>query len=109
MKTIPPGMTFERALQSGMLGRIEDPTYLKWVRTLPCCCGCGRTGGVAHHMISRGGFKGMGTKVPDYMTMPMTHDCHQQLHQSVDDWEARNGWQMKHIMLTLVQYMATKG
>lgn len=103
MKIVPPGMPFESALMRGLLGRIEDPKYLKWVRTLPCVC-CGSPGEVAHHPIDVG-FKGMGSKVPDYWVIPMTDRCHQRLHQDVRAWEEDFGPQLKHSVLTLTRYM----
>lgn len=100
-KPIPPHLNFEQALALGYAGRMEDRAYLNWVKTLPCC-GCGDHSDDPHHIHSRG-FKGMGTKVPDYMTMPLCRICHDELHRGVTDWEARNGEQIKHVTMTLMR------
>lgn len=103
MKPIPYGMTFEQALRAGYVGRIEDEKYLAFVRKLPCCC-CGKPGEVAHHPIQIG-FGGKSTKAPDYWAIPMTAGCHSLLHFDIGTWEALNGSQEKHAMLTLTRYM----
>ncbi len=100
-KPIPPGYTFEQALTSGFVGRMEDRGYMDWVKTLPCS-GCGDSHCAPHHMHGRG-FKGMGTKVPDYLTMPLCRHCHDELHRNVTDWENRNGEQILHISMTLMR------
>ena len=57
--------------------RYEDPAYLAWIRTQPCChCLCDGT--VAHHMIGIGGR--MGSKMGDHFAMPMCVKCHSDLH-----------------------------
>lgn len=100
-KVIPSYMSFEQALMSGYVGRIEDRAYMNWVKTLSCC-GCRAPADDPHHLYG-GGFKGMGTKVPDYMTIPLCRVCHDELHRDVDAWEQRNGEQMRHIVMTLTQ------
>lgn len=101
MKPIPPYMTFAKALRTGLVGRIEDRKYLDWVKTLPCC-GCHAPADDPHHMHSRG-YKGMGTKVPDYWTIPLCRTCHDNLHRNVDSWEETNGEQIEHVALTMLR------
>lgn len=100
-KPIPPYLSFAKALRTGLVGRIEDRKYLDWVKTLPCC-GCDAQADDPHHLYSRG-FKGMGTKVPDYWTIPLCRPCHDNLHRDVDRWEDVNGDQIEHVALTLLR------
>lgn len=101
MNTWPAYLTFEQALSAGFLGRIENRAYMDWVKTLPCS-GCGDLSDDPHHIYSRG-FKGMGTKVPDYLTMPLCRICHDDLHRGVSNWEERHGEQIKHVTMTLLR------
>lgn len=104
MKPIPPGMTFRDALIRGYTGRIESGVYLDFVRSLPCVC-CGSTHDiVAHHPIDCG-FKGLGSKVPDFWAIPLTPHCHDALHRNVAMWEERHGSQFEHAVLTMTQFL----
>lgn len=100
-KVIPPYMSFQQALTSGYVGRIEDKSFTKWVKTLPCCA-CGDKADDPHHPHGAG-FKGMGTKVPDYWCIPLCRTCHDELHHDVHRWEDVNGTQFQHTALTLLQ------
>jgi hypothetical protein len=100
-KPVPPYLTFSQALRNGHLGRIEDRAYLDWVKTLPCC-GCHAPADDPHH-IYRSGYRGMGTKVPDYFTIPLCRPCHDNLHRDPDKWEEVNGEQIEHVALTLLR------
>lgn len=78
MKIIPPTMTTEQAIRSGMCGRIECAGYTRWLKTLPCDT-CGRHG-TEHNPIDPShfnGYKGAGTKAPDLMAMPQCRECHE--------------------------------
>lgn len=62
----------------------DDPKYLAWVRTHPCCVGgrsCQRS--VAHHAIEMGGqeLAGMGSTAPDSRTLPLCRLHHRQFHR----------------------------
>lgn len=60
-------------------GRIEDPAYLAWVRTLDCCA-CGpdqRTQTQAHHY----GPRPKGRKTDDWLSAPLCALCHRHFHQ----------------------------
>jgi len=108
---------FEHELKSGRMGRIEDKKYIKFVRSLPCCV-CGNPESVPHHLIGYG-FGGMGTKAPDYLTMPLCTDHHTGdvgihkggIFKTYQAWEVgycKTQWQ--HIALTQMQWMiAGKG
>lgn len=104
MKILPPGLSFERALQAGYAGRLEDSRYLLWVSRLPCVCGCGGSGD-AHHPYGTG-FKGAATKVPDWWAIPMSRRCHAALHQDVAGWEERHGPQLRYSLVTITQAVA---
>jgi len=101
MKIIPPYMTFQQALSNGFVGRIQDAKYTQWVKTLKCC-GCGDQSDDPHHPHGAG-FKGMGTKVPDYWCIPLCRKCHDELHHDVHAWEESNGTQFQHTTITLLQ------
>lgn len=98
---IPPGMSFRQAMLAGYVGRIESRRYMNWVKTLPCCS-CGAPADDPHHIVDVG-FKGMGTKVPDYWAIPVCRHCHDALHADVQAWEASKGSQFEHALLTLTQ------
>ena len=73
MKVLPAGMSFERALISGYLGRIEHRAYLDWIKTLPCDdCGAAPPSDPSHSNTH----KGMGTKSPDWWAIPQCRECH---------------------------------
>jgi hypothetical protein len=94
-------MTFSRALARGYAERIEDRAYLNWVKTLPCVS-CEAEADDPHHPHGVG-FKGMGTKVPDYWCIPLCRNCHDALHHNVHAWEEVNGSQYQHAALTMCQ------
>lgn len=101
MKIAPPGMSFLDALRSGYLGRIESRQYMDWVKTLPCC-GCGAPADDPHH-ITNAGLRGAGTKVPDFLTIPLCRPCHDSLHDEPSTWEVENGPQWQHAAMTMLQ------
>lgn len=101
MKPIPPHLTFGQALQRGYVGRIEDRKYMDWVKTLKCV-GCNRPADDPHHPTGQG-YKGMGSKVPDYWVIPLCRNCHDNLHHNAEKWEDVNDEQAKHALLTLTQ------
>lgn len=100
-KIIPAYMTFAEALRKGYIGRIEDRKYLQWVKTLRCVS-CNTQADDPHHPHGVG-FKGMGTKVPDYWCIPLCRNCHDALHHDVRAWEEVNGTQWEHAALTMLQ------
>lgn len=94
-------MTFKQALSAGYVGRMENRGYMDYVKTLDCC-GCGAPADDPHHIVSVG-FKGMGTKVPDYWVIPLCRGCHDRLHHDVAAWEEANGAQIEHALLTITR------
>jgi hypothetical protein len=98
---IPPYLTFAQALQRGFVPRLESRAYLDWVKRQKCVC-CGQPADDPHHPISVG-FGGKATKVPDWWAIPLTRQCHDELHRSPSEWEGRHGPQLQHALLTLTQ------
>lgn len=101
MKIIPPYLTFKDAMARGMVERIESREYMNWVKSLRCCS-CNAPADDPHHPYGTG-FKGMGTKVPDWWVIPLCRNCHDNLHHDVAAWEDVNGTQFEHVALTLLQ------
>ena len=59
---------------------IKDKRYLKWLTARPCLY-CGGYAGQAHHVRSAGDC-GMGTKVHDYLTIPLCLVHHDLAHNN---------------------------
>ena len=54
-----------------------DKKYIKAVMTLPCCsCSNAWCDICAHHKTG----SAMGTKAPDWETLPLCNSCHQDIH-----------------------------
>lgn len=100
-KPIPPHLTFRQALTLGYVSRMEDREYMNWVKTLRCVS-CHSPADDPHHPTGTG-FKGMGTKVPDYWVIPVCRNCHDAIHHNWKEWEEVNGEQILHAALTLTQ------
>jgi hypothetical protein len=100
-KVIPPYLTFKQALTNGYVERMESPVYTRWVKTLRCVS-CNAPADDPHHPHGSG-FKGMGTKVPDWWVIPICRTCHDVLHHDVHAWEEEHGSQLEHTALTLLQ------
>ncbi|WP_182036496.1 DUF968 domain-containing protein [Vibrio diabolicus] len=75
--------------------RWESEKYLSFVRKLPCRV-CGKTAGIAHHLIGHGEGK-MGSKASDLFTIPLCNEHHQELHRDVHSWECLHGDQLWHV------------
>jgi len=74
--------------------------YLAWVRSLPSVIS-GQPAGDAHHLIGHGE-SGMGTKVTDIWTFPLTRGEHTELHNiGWRAWEEKYGDQWKFVSKTL--------
>lgn len=101
MKPIPPYLSFREALARGYVERMESRAYMDWVKGLRCVA-CNAPADDPHHPHGAG-FKGMGTKVPDWWVIPMCRPCHDELHHDVTAWEEKNGSQFEHVALTLLQ------
>lgn len=82
------------------LTRWECEKYTQWVKSQPCCCGCGLPADDPHHIIDHG-LGGTGTKPHDIFTIPLTRKCHNELHDDVAAWEAKHGSQLFHLVRTL--------
>lgn len=85
-----------------MIPRIENEKYLKWVKSLPSVISH-MPADDAHHLIGHG-MGGMGTKVSDYLTFPLTRLEHSELHdKGWKAWEAQHGEQWRYVALTLLR------
>lgn len=91
----PPAMYMARPKPR----RWESEKYLAFVRKLPCRV-CGKTAGIAHHLIGHGEGK-MGSKASDLFTVPLCNEHHQSLHRDVNRWEQQHGSQLWHLKETL--------
>ena len=78
----------------------RDQKYLRWVKTLPSVISQ-RPSDDAHHLIGHGN-GGMGTKVTDIWTFPLTRDEHTELHNmGWKAWEQIYGDQYKFVCETI--------
>jgi len=57
----------------------RNPKYLKWIRSRNCAVTYSQQDVVAHHLRSIGD-AGIGQKPSDYLTMSLTQEKHQKLH-----------------------------
>lgn len=80
---------------------MEDSTYTRWVKRLPCCA-CNMPADDPHHIYGVLS-KGTSTKVPDYLTIPLCRPCHDELHADVEAWEEKHGTQEHHAMITMLR------
>lgn len=78
-KMIPYGMTFDAALRSGHVGRMERRAYLDWIKSFPCCV-CQRFPVDPSHLNGHG-FGGIGTKTPDWWAIPLCREHHSELER----------------------------
>ena len=67
-----------RRSRVGYRGPARDAQYLRWIRGLPCCCGCGQSPCDAAHTGSDGG---MSVKASDYSCVPLFRRCHDRYHR----------------------------
>lgn len=94
-------MIFRHQLKRGHIGRIENPEYLKWVKTLPCVV-TEMPADDPHHLIGHG-YGSTGSKASDYWTIPVTRIEHNLIHNAFGLWEQAQGSQFEHVALTLLQ------
>lgn len=78
--------------------RVENPRYLAFVRSHPCLICSGHAD--PHHIIPGG----MGTKAPDYHTVPLCRTHHNELHNTGAQtfWQrySRDPWKEVALLLT---------
>jgi len=76
--------------------------YLQWVKSLPSVVSR-IPADDAHHLIGHGQ-GGMGTRVSDYWTFPLTRQEHDELHrQGWKAWEEIHGSQWRFVSMTLLR------
>jgi hypothetical protein len=75
--------------------RLFDPGFLRYLRTLPCCCGCNRAAPseAAHIRI---GFFTMSKKPDDCNAVPLSSWCHRLAPNSQHQNE-RTFWEIRRI------------
>lgn len=104
---LPPGMSFWQGLQFGYVPTADDPAYIRWLHTLPCCVSGTRHNITAHHVIGHG-LKAVGGKTSDYLAIPLSAELHLAdfpggLHRGHKAWEVRHGSQLEFSARTLLQ------
>lgn len=85
--------------------RFRSPSYLAFVRTLPCCA-CDITPCDAHHVVGIYGAGGMGLKAEDSLSMPLCRACHMELHREPWWLHHQPSWIKKTIDAGLDQFPA---
>jgi len=73
------------------MGRVEDPEYIAWIKTLPCC-NCYGQGGEAHHLKGIHHLSGGSRKAHDLFSVPLCYSCHEAFHKGRIDPNDQNGW-----------------
>ena len=80
----------------------RNPKYLRWVKSQLCVVSA-MPADDPHHLIGHG-MGGMGTKVSDYLTFPLTRLEHSALHQrGWREWESQYDSQWRHVTMTLLR------
>jgi hypothetical protein len=74
-------------------GPLRDSLYLKWLRSKPCACGCGRTPCQAAHT----GNGGMRMKGPDSGCVPLYWRCHRIYDGGRQRFEQERGVNMRQM------------
>jgi len=62
----------------------RNPKYLKWIRTRDCSVTNNNWDTVVAHHVRTGNQPGIGQKVSDYLTIPLTAMEHNKLHSGVE-------------------------
>lgn len=80
----------------------RDPSYLTWLRTLPCVfCDAPPPCEASHH-----GPSGMGTKASDYGALPACRQCHQRWHDKGSPhitWDDCDKYQKRDLFAALAR------
>lgn len=83
----PHGLSFEKALLLGYVGRVSLRPYLDWLKKLPCdTCGAPPPSDPSH---INNYSKGIGTKSPDPWAIPQCRRCHEEYERFGGDTDAR--------------------
>lgn len=100
MKIIPPGLSFEQALQFGYVGKIVCRPYLDWLKELPCdTCGAPPPSDPSHINA----YKGTSTKAADLLAIPQCRDCHELYEREGDALWKANGSFAARVSLYLLR------
>jgi len=71
--------------------RYRNKKYRDYIKTLECCCGCGKPADDCHHAIGVGE-GGTALTASDLLTMPMTRGCHTKIHNTPEIWPEQWRW-----------------
>ena len=78
----------------------RDPKYLAYIRTMVCAVSkCGNEQTIAHHIESGG----MALKCSDYMTIPLCHTHHLEVHRGKQTFCERYDLDTTDMVGTLVK------
>ncbi|MDT8894204.1 DUF968 domain-containing protein [Halomonas sp. I1] len=86
--------------------RFRSERYLRFVRSLPCCC-CGGPANSAHHVIGIWQLGGMALKAPDSFAMPVCDgpgSCHEAIHASPEALAHQPRWLRHTIALGMQEF-----
>jgi hypothetical protein len=87
-----------RPRRRGRRGPLRSQSYLAFIRSLPCCCGCRRGPSDAAHT----GPHGIGQKSSDLTCIPLFHECHDLMHRlGQEEFERRTGICIEYIVEAL--------
>jgi len=83
----------------------KNPTYLGYIRTLPCCV-CRRSDVEPHHADTGG----VGMKCSDTRAIPLCHKCHMECHSlGRDTFQERNNVNFKTVQIKCLEGFVNKG
>jgi len=82
--------------QSIQKNKMKSKKYLQWVSEQPCIY-CGYQYTQAHHLRILALGTGMGKKAPDYFTLPVCYEHHQECHSGAIDKETQLRWCLQTI------------
>ncbi|SHK53126.1 DUF968 domain-containing protein [Halomonas caseinilytica] len=86
--------------------RFRSERYLRFVRSLPCCC-CGGPADSAHHVIGIWQLGGMALKAPDSFAMPVCDgpgSCHEAIHAHPEALAHQPRWLRHTIALGMQEF-----
>lgn len=88
----------------------EDPTYRKWIQSLPCLACSAKPPSEAHHSPFG---KGMGQRSHDHTAVPLCHKDHMDFHNVSGYFKGwakarRKEWQAMNGVELLCRYLRTQ-
>ena len=88
----------------------RDKQWLEWVRQQPCA-ECRRYGpSEPHHFKGDMHLSGVGMKAPDYLAVPLCHECHRLFHHRPSNWiDEQRGWLIRTLLKAIDAGMVVRG